>query len=85
VFADGPPEVIGHQYEDAVRIGDLGSIVAGFGSAEVLVEDLPKAELVEDSAEQENRPPGPRVEDVDVGRLVGQAGLTAQNPFELGQ
>jgi hypothetical protein len=85
VFAAGPYQAISDQHESAIGIRNLGDIVAEFGSAEMLVEDLPEAELIEQGPDEQNRPPVPGIENVHVGGLVGQAWFAAQDAFELGQ
>src|SRR5262249_22963306 len=85
VLTAGTHEAIGDQQEGAIGIGDGSAIVAGLGSAEVLIQDRPQAKLLKERADQENRSPGPDFENVHSGRPVGQAWFPAQDPFEAGE
>jgi len=85
VLAAGPHQATGDQDEGAIGVGSLGGIVACFGSAEVWVEDLPPAELIEPGADEESRPPVPGLQNVHVGWLVGQVWLTVQDTLEAGE
>src|SRR5512142_2835045 len=61
MFAGGSDEPIGHEHEHAVGERDT------FGLPEVLAEDGPEAQLVEQGAEDEDRSPGGGIEAVGIG------------------
>ena len=73
-------EPVGDQREGAVGEGDA------LGFAEVLVEDVPEAELVEEGADDEDRPPGGGLTDVECGRIAGLfVGIAGEEASELGE
>ena len=53
--------------------------------AEKLVEDLGQAELIEQSANDQDRPPGPGLKDIDIRFLAGDDGIAAENADEIGE
>ena len=73
-------EPVGDQREGAVGEGDA------LGLAEVLVEDRPEAELVEQGADDEDRPPGGGLTDVECRRIAGLfVGVADEEASELGE
>ena len=73
-------EPVGDQREGAVGEGDAP------GFAEVLVEDVPEAEPVEEGADDEDRPPGGGLTDVECGRIAGLfVGIAGEEASELGE
>ena len=58
-------EPVGDEHEGAVGEGDA------LGLPEVLVEDRPEAELVEQGPDDEDRPPGGGIDDLGVGGIGG--------------
>src|SRR5262249_9890317 len=82
VFAAGAHETIGNEDEGPIGIRDLSSILPGFGLSQVLIENLPECELVEQGTDQEDRTPGPGFENVHVGGLIHEAWFPAQDTFE---
>ena len=53
--------------------------------AEKLVEDLGQAKLLEQSADDQDRPPGPGLKDIDIGLLAGGDGIAAEHADEIGE
>ena len=73
-------EPVGDEHEGAVGERDA------FGLPEVLVEDVPEARLVEQGADDEDRPPGRGIDDLGIGGIGGLgAGLAGEEPPELGE
>src|SRR5262249_10268760 len=71
-------EAVGDQDEGPVGEGDA------LGLAEVLVEDVPEVELVEQGPNDEDRPPGGSIPDLGDGRIAGVAvGLAGEEAAEL--
>jgi hypothetical protein len=71
---------VGDEHEGAVSEGNV------LGEPEVLVEDGPEAELVEQGAYDEDRPPGGGIDHVRVGEIAGVAlGVAVEEPAELGK
>ena len=60
-------EPVGDEHEGAVGEGDA------LGEPEVLVEDRPEAELVEQGPNDKDRPPGRGIDHVRVGGIAGVA------------
>src|SRR5215472_4723246 len=85
VLAAGPAESISHQHEDTIGVGDLRRVFAWPGSAQVLVQDLPQAQLIEESAQDQGGPPRPALQDIDVDSFASDAGCAAQDPFQFGE
>ena len=54
------------------------------GPPEVIVEDLPQAELLEQGADHEHRPPGPGLRDESPPRRI-EGGVAAEDAFKFGQ
>src|SRR4029077_2528226 len=80
VFAGGPGETIGDQDE-----GPVGERHA-FGLAQRRVEDGPEPELVEQSADSEDSPPGGGIEDIEIVVLsCPRVGIVAEQAFQLGE
>jgi hypothetical protein len=82
VLTGGGDESIGDEHERPVGERDA------FGPPEVLVEDGPEAQLVEQGTDDEDRSPGGGVKDIEIGSLdggVGRAGIAAQKSLELGE
>src|SRR5262249_42185343 len=55
------------------------------GSAQVFVQDLPQAQLLEERAQDQDRSPRPALQDSDIDVCARDAGGAAQDPFELGE
>ena len=73
-------EPVGDEHEGAVGERDA------FGVPEVLVEDRPEAQLVEQGPDDEDRPPGGGIDDLGYGRIAGvAAGVAGEEPPELGE
>jgi hypothetical protein len=73
-------EPVGDEYEGAV--GERNAL----GVAEVLVEDRPEAELVEQGPDDEDRPPSGGIDHVEVGGIAGVChGVAIEEPSELGE
>src|SRR5262249_55473543 len=68
-----------HQDQGAVSKGDA------FGSPEVLVEDGPKAELLEQSPDDKDRPPVGGIDDLGHTRFAGINRLAREQPLEFGE
>jgi hypothetical protein len=80
VLTGGSDESVGDEHEDAVGERDV------FGLPEVLIEDGPEAQLVEQGAEDEDRSPSRSIEDVGFRWIAGlDAGLPGEEPLELGE
>jgi hypothetical protein len=80
VLAGRGEEPVGHEHEGAVGERD------GFGPPEVLVEDGPKAQVVEPGTDDEDGPPGRGLD--DLGTVWGGVFLTdvaAEQSLELGE
>src|SRR3954451_10514555 len=63
VLAGRGDEPVGDEHEGAVGEGDA------FGVPEVLVEDVPEAQLVEQGLDDEDGPPGRSIADLGFGRI----------------
>ncbi len=74
-------EPVGDEHEGAVGEGDA------LGSPEVLVEDRPEAELVEQGPDDEDRPPGRRHRPTwgAAGSPGSMCGVAGEEPAELGE
>ncbi len=80
MFTGRGDEPVGDQREGAVGEGDA------LGSPEVLVEDRPEIELVEEGADDEDRPPVGGITDMKWGRVAGLESVVAgEEAAELGQ
>ena len=80
MFTGRGDEPVGDQREGAVGEGDA------LGSPEVLVEDRPEAELVEEGADDEDRPPVGGITDAGCGRIAGlEVGIAGEEAAELGE
>src|SRR5262249_56619025 len=69
-------EPVGDEHEGAVGERDA------FGVPEALVEDRPEAQLVEQGADDHDRPPGGGIAELELGRITGFASEEAP---ELGE
>ena len=67
VLAGRSDEPVGDEHEGAVGERDA------FGPAEVLVEDVPEAQLIEQGADDEDRPPVGGIDDLGFGG-IGESG-----------
>ena len=78
VLAGRSDEPVGDQHEGAVGEWD------SFGPAEVLVKDVPEAQLIEQGADDEDRPPVRGIDDLGFGGIgevgVGLAGEELAEP-----
>ncbi len=73
-------QAVGDEHEGAV--GERNAL----GVPEMLVEDRPEAQLVEQGPDDEDRPPGGGVNHSGVGGIVGVAlGVAVEEPAELGE
>src|SRR5512142_3085959 len=80
VFTGGCDEPVGDEHEGAVGERDA------LGSPEVLVEDVPEAHLIEQGADDEDRPPVGGITDLGFRRLaVLDAGIPGEESLELGE
>jgi hypothetical protein len=80
VLAGRGDEPVGDEHEGAVGERDT------FGSPEVLVEDGPEAQLVEQDADDDDRPPIRGIADVGISRIAGLArGFSGEESAELGE
>ena len=73
-------EPVGDEHEGAVGERDA------FGPPEVLVEDVPEAQLVEHGTDDEDRSPVRGIADLGICRIAGlDAGFSGEEPAELGE
>ena len=80
MLTGGSDEPVGDEHEGAVGEGDA------FGASEVLVEDVPETELLEEGADDEDRSPVRGVEDLGLCRDAGFEGwLAGEEPLEFGE
>jgi len=80
VLAGGGDEPVGDEYEGAVGERDA------FGPAQMLVEDVPEAQLIEQGADDEDRPPVRGVADLGFPGIAGIDGVVpGEKLAELGE
>jgi hypothetical protein len=80
VLTGGCDQPVGHEDEGPVGEGDA------FGSAEVLVEDRPEPQLVEQGTDDEDRPPGGCIDHLRFSGIAGvPAGIASEEAPELGK
>ena len=80
VLAGRSNEPVGDEHE-----GTIGKRHA-LGAAEMLIEDVPEAQLVEQGAHDEHRPPGRGLADVELGRIARlDLAFSGEEPAQLGQ
>src|SRR5262249_30205659 len=76
MLTGGCDQPVGDEHEGAVGERDT------LGAPEVLVEDRPEADLVEQGAEDQDRPPGGGIADLELGRI---AGFPGEEPTQRGE
>jgi len=85
VLAGGSDQAIGDEHEEPIGIRNASGVVAFAWLAEKRVQDWDQAELLEERTDDQDGPPGPGLEDVDIRLLAGNDGIAAEHANEIGE